>query len=120
MMKRDKEGREIVRFGRYRLLEDIGTGGMAVVSRAVVDGPRGFARDIVIKRILRPFSSDPSFVRMLATEARLSARLRHPGIVQVHDFGEGGGEDFLALELVDGCHLRELLNACIDPRQPLP
>jgi serine/threonine-protein kinase len=120
MSKRDRDDREATRFGRYRLLEDIGAGGMAVVSRAVVDGPRGFSRDIVIKRILRPFSSDPSFVRMLATEARLSARLRHPGIVQVHDFGEVDGEYFLAMELVDGCDLRELLNACIERRRPLP
>src|SRR5947199_645117 len=85
-------------FGRYRLLEEIGSGGMAVVSRAVVDGPRGFSREIVIKRILREFSSYPSFVRMLATEARLSARLRHPGIVQVHEFGEVEGEFYLAME----------------------
>jgi serine/threonine-protein kinase len=82
MDKRDRDGRDGQRFGRYRLLEDIGAGGMAVVSRAVVEGARGFERDIVIKRVLHQFASDPSFVRMLATEARLSARLRHPGIVQ--------------------------------------
>src|SRR5207302_6991285 len=39
---------------------------------------------------------------------------------QVHDFGEVDGEYFLAMELVDGCDLRELLNACIDRRRPLP
>jgi serine/threonine protein kinase len=114
------QGAGVMRFGRYRLLEDIGAGGMAVVSRAIVDGPRGFAREIVIKRILREFSSYPSFVRMLATEARLSARLRHPGIVQVHEFGEVDGEYYLAMELVDGSDLRDVIQACIQRGRRLP
>src|SRR5688572_3634905 len=74
-----------MRFGRFRLLEQLGQGGMAVVYRAVVDGPKGFARAVVIKRILRDCARNPSFVNMLASEARVSALLRHPGIVQVHE-----------------------------------
>ncbi len=108
------------KFGRYRLLEELGAGGMAVVTRAVVDGPKGFEREIVIKRILREHSYHPSFARMLATEARLSARLRHPGIVQVHEFGEVDGEYYLAMELVEGCDLSALVKACKQRQLRLP
>ncbi|HEX4462271.1 MAG TPA: serine/threonine-protein kinase, partial [Polyangia bacterium] len=110
----------MTKFGRYRLLEELGAGGMAVVTRAVVDGPKGFEREIVIKRILREHSYHPSFARMLATEARLSARLRHPGIVQVHEFGEVDGEYYLAMELVEGCDLSALVKACKARQLKLP
>jgi serine/threonine protein kinase len=71
-------------FGRYRLLECLGEGGMAVVYRAVTEGPRGFAREVVVKRIRNDLSRDQSFVHMLLAEAKLCALLKHPGIVQVH------------------------------------
>src|SRR5437773_843635 len=89
-------------FGRYQLVERLGSGGMAVVYRALVDGPGGFSRPVVVKRILPEFARDPSFRRMLMKEARLSALLHHPSIVQVHEFGEVDGEYFLAMEYVDG------------------
>jgi serine/threonine-protein kinase len=82
---------------------------MAVVYRAVVDGPKGFAREVVIKRILRQFSDDPTFVNMLAREARLCGLLRHPNIVQVHEFSSVGSEYYLAMELVDGADLHTVL-----------
>src|SRR5437016_6217207 len=89
-------------FGRYQLLEEIGSVGMAVVYRAMISGPKGFSRPVVIKRILPELSRDPQFVAMLASEARLAGLLRHPEIVQVHELGEFDGEYFLAMELVDG------------------
>jgi len=101
-----------IRFGRFRLLDELGRGGMAVVFRAVVDGPKGFARSMVLKRILRDCAQDPAFVNMLASEARLSALLRHPNIVQVHEFGEVDGELYLAMDLVEGTDLVGLLRAC--------
>jgi serine/threonine-protein kinase len=101
-----------MQFGRYRILQDLGSGGMAVVCKALVEGPQGFSREVVVKRIRSEFASDPSFVKMLATEARLSAKLRHPNIVQVYEFGEVDGEYYVAMELVDGPDLRALLAAC--------
>ncbi len=101
-----------VAFGRYRLVEPLGSGGMAVVHRAVIDGPRGFAKTLVVKRILAQYSHDPSFVSMLVSEARLSALLRHPAIVQVHDFGEVGGEYFLAMEYIEGHDLVAVRKGC--------
>ena len=79
--------------------------------RAVVDGPRGFAHELVIKRIRPEYSRDASFVSMLAAEARLCGLLRHPNIVQVHEFGEVGGDYYLAMELVEGHDLLAVARA---------
>jgi serine/threonine protein kinase len=99
-------------FGRYRLVGQLGAGGMAVVYRAVVDGPRGFRRDVVIKRMLSEYAEDPQFINMMASEARLCALLRHPNIVQVSEFGEVEGEYYIAMELVDGSDLNGVMKRC--------
>ena len=77
---------------KYRLTEKIGSGGMAEVFRAVGEGPEGFERPFVIKRIHPRLSEAPEFMRMFVDEAKISARLVHPNIVQVFDFApqEGG------------------------------
>ncbi|HWE29549.1 MAG TPA: serine/threonine-protein kinase, partial [Polyangia bacterium] len=85
---------------------------MAVVYRAVVDGPRGFRRDVVIKRMLTEYAEDPQFINMMASEARLCALLRHPNIVQVSEFGEVEGEYYIAMELVDGSDLNGVMKRC--------
>src|SRR6478735_8976720 len=94
-------------FGRYRLVERLGSGGMAHVFRAVVDGE--FQRPLVIKRILPELSDHPDFVRLLQDEARLSARLDHRAIVRVYELGQVGNEHFLAMEFIDGPDLASLL-----------
>jgi serine/threonine protein kinase/tetratricopeptide (TPR) repeat protein len=96
-------------FGRYRLLECLGEGGMAVVYRAITEGPKGFAREVVVKRIRADLSRDASFTSMLLAEARLCALLNHPGIVQVHELGEVDGEYFLAMEMVEGFDLSTII-----------
>jgi tRNA A-37 threonylcarbamoyl transferase component Bud32 len=93
---------------------------MAVVSRAVMAGPRGFTRTVVIKRILAELAGRSNFVEMLAEEARLSARLCHQNIVQIYDFGQIEGEYFLAMEYVDGIDLFALLRRCALRGQSLP
>jgi serine/threonine protein kinase len=108
-----------VRFGPYRLVERIGAGGMAEVHRALLDGPGGFQQTVVIKRILRHLGDDPAFARMLLTEARLTALLHHPNIVQVHAVGEVEGVYYLAMEHVDGIDLSSLLRAARG-RLPVP
>jgi hypothetical protein len=72
------------------------------VFRAVVPGARGFRRQIVLKRILARHANAPTFVGMFAQEARISALLHHPNIVQVFDFGQVDGSYFLAMEFLDG------------------
>jgi eukaryotic-like serine/threonine-protein kinase len=109
-----------VTFGSYRLIEKLGDGGMAMVYRAVVQGPEGFERPVVIKRVLPELSRDQKFVDMFLSEAKLCARLHHPNIVQVHALGEVGGEYFLAMEYVDGMDLATALKRAHDLARPMP
>jgi serine/threonine-protein kinase len=108
------------RFGRYRLLERLGAGGMAIVYRASAVGPDGKERELVIKRVLPELSRDKEFSAMLVAEARISARLRHPNIVQVYELGRVDDEYYLAMELVDGVDVVKLLNRCIERKRPVP
>ena len=105
-------------FGRYRLLEPLGHGGMAVVYRAVPDEPDSGSRTLVIKRILPNHSRDPHFVKMLISEARVSALLRHSAIVQMYELGSVEGEHYIAMEYVDGVNLRTVLRSCADDGAP--
>ena len=74
-------------FGRYRLLERLGTGGMAEVFKAKSYGVEGFEKVVVIKRILPELARSKEFVDMFIHEAKLAVRLSHANIVQVFDLG---------------------------------
>src|SRR5258708_1459462 len=100
-----------VRLGPYELLRRIATGGMAEVYLARRAGPHGFQKIVAVKRILPQFASDPDFVAMFVDEARVCARLGHPNIVQVFDFGEQDGELYMAMEYVDGTTGARLIRA---------
>ncbi len=73
-------------------------------------------RPVAIKVLLPQYARDPELVRMLADEARLQASLSHPNLVRVLDQGRVGRKAYIALELVDGASLRELLRAGKLPR----
>jgi len=96
-------------FGRYRLLRRLAFGGMAEIFLAVLHRDQGFEKRVVLKRILPQFSADPSFVQMFIDEAVVAARISHPNIVQVYDFGNVEGIYFIAMEYVDGVDLRRVL-----------
>jgi hypothetical protein len=89
-------------FGRYVLLQRLGRGGMAEVWRARCEPERGVERTAVVKRLLPSVADDPAFVRMFIEEWRLCARLSHPNIVRLFEFGEYDNEYFLAMEHVHG------------------
>jgi serine/threonine protein kinase len=97
------------RFGRYLLLDRIGSGGMAEVYRAVMPGAQGFRQTFVVKRILAERSRAPDFVDMFVQEARIGSLLSHPNIVQVFDFGNVGGDYFLAMEYLRGRDVQVLM-----------
>ena len=78
---------------------------MAEVYRAVSQGPAGFQRQFVIKRIRKEKAASRDFVEMFVNEARISALLEHPNIVQVYDFGQVEGDYFLAMEYLRGRNL---------------
>ena len=81
---------------------------MAEVYRAVTHGPAGFQRQFVIKRIRKEKAASKDFVDMFINEARISALLEHPNIVQVYDFGQVEGDYFLAMEYLRGRNLLAL------------
>ena len=97
------------RFGRYLLLEKLGSGGMAEVFKAVAEGAQGFRRVFVVKRILPAFAASPYFVSLFADEAKLSAMLHHPNLVQVYEFGAVSGIHYLSMEYLDGMDLASVL-----------
>ncbi|MBL9108167.1 MAG: serine/threonine protein kinase, partial [Myxococcales bacterium] len=93
---------------------------MAEVYEAVREGPHGFAKRVALKRILPQSIRDPEFMAMFIEEARLAARLEHPNIVQVFDFGEDHGELFIVMELVDGTNLNRMLRRIARDRGTIP
>jgi serine/threonine protein kinase len=98
---------------KYRLTEKIGSGGMAEVFHAIGEGPAGFERPFVIKRIHPRLSGATEFVRMFVDEAKISARLIHPNIVQVFEFALHQGGYYLVMEPVDGIDMAWLLRRCV-------
>ncbi len=106
--------------GRYQLLKHLASGGMAEVHLARATGIGGFARHVVVKRILPEHARDARFVTMFLDEARLAAQLHHQNVVQVYDIGEDDGSYFFAMEYVHGVDLREVLRAVARQRGQLP
>jgi serine/threonine protein kinase len=107
------------RFGRYLLLERIGSGGMAEVFRAVAQGMEGFQRTFVVKRIRADHTLQPDFLDMFVNEARISALLDHENIVQIYDFGEVDGCYFLTMEYLRGKDLSTVLRKLYARKQSL-
>ena len=96
-------------FGKYFLLQRIAVGGMAEVIRAKTVGAGGFQKELVIKRILPKRAADEGFVRMLVNEAKITVGLTHPNIAQIYELGQADGRWFMAMEMVDGVPLRDLV-----------
>ncbi|HSI07628.1 MAG: protein kinase [Rariglobus sp.] len=105
-------------FPRLDILELLGRGGMGAVYKA---RQRDLDRLVALK-ILRPgLDSDPGFAERFTREARALARLNHPGIVTLYEFGKtSAGRYFILMEFVDGVNLRQLLAAGrLSPREAL-
>lgn len=90
------------KFGKYTLVRRIAVGGMAEIYLARQEGMAGFAREVAIKRVHEHLNNDPEFINMFLDEARLVAKLSHPNIVSVHEFGQEGNFYYLVMEFVDG------------------
>lgn len=101
-------GRDSVLAGRYRLLERVGVGSMGDVWRA---RDVELDRDVAVKLQLPVLLEDPRFVERFRSEARILARLKHPGIVTVHDFGASTDPPapYLVMELLEGRPLCDIL-----------
>ncbi|MEQ8720841.1 MAG: protein kinase [Sandaracinaceae bacterium] len=97
------------RRGRYLLSQRLGVGDVAEVYLAQLEGEGGFRRDIVLKCLRPELGREPERVRLFLEEANLVAQLRHPNIVQALDLSRDGADYFMALELVDGPSLANLI-----------
>jgi formylglycine-generating enzyme required for sulfatase activity len=91
-------------FGRFRLVAEVGRGGMGVVWRAL---DTKLARDVALKFLPEAVVRDREAMADLAAETRRCLELTHPHIVRVHDLVEEGGRAAISMELVDGPSLAE-------------
>lgn len=96
-------------FGKYRLGQEIASGGMGVVFKATYCPEGGFQRPVALKRIHPHLAKQEEFVERFREEAELCSRLVHPNIVQVLDFGRVDETYFFAMEFVDGLTVLELV-----------
>ena len=92
--------------GRYRVVEQLGRGGMATVFRC---HDPNLDRYVAVKVLPSMSQEDPSFVGRFAQEAQTVARLNHPNILQIYDFGDDKGYSFIVTELLPGGDLQDKL-----------
>ncbi|MFC8347214.1 protein kinase [Streptomyces sp. NPDC057280] len=106
--------------GRYRVVAQLGRGGMGVVWRAVDEV---LGREVAVKELRTYTDADGpelSDLRLrMQREARAAARVRHPGVIAVHDVGEVDGRPLIVMELVDGPSLDDVLRdrGTLDPHE---
>lgn len=104
------------RFGNFRMLKLLGTGGMGGVFLA---RDETLGRQVAIKVMLKSLGDDAQFVETFRREAQAAARLNHPNIAQIYSFGQEKGQPYIAMELVSGRHFDEMIDdsegAGLDP-----
>lgn len=106
-------------FGEYRLLHKLGEGGAANVYLAVRRGPFGFRKLLVVKCLKPGLASDPEMREAFIAEAKLSARLNHANVAQVHEVFEEDGVPALVLDYLEGRSLA-VLRRELGTALPLP
>src|SRR5262245_24335489 len=103
---------------RYQLTAEIARGAMGVVLRG---HDTSFGRDIAVKVMLEGHKGKRELRRRFLEEARITARLQHPGVVPVYEVGElPDGRPFYVMRMVQGRTLAQLLEARIDPAEDRP
>jgi serine/threonine protein kinase len=107
-------------FGKYLLVDKIGTGGMAELYLAKQTGLKGFEKVLAIKRILPHLTQDTEFINMFINEAKLAALLSHQNIVQIFDLGNVDGIYYIAMEYVMGKDLRTMLRKRKERKTRIP
>jgi eukaryotic-like serine/threonine-protein kinase len=89
----------------------IAVGGMAELFLATQEGPEGFRKRVVIKRLLPQLARKSNVVEMFLNEARLASRINHPNVVDILDLGQEGEDYFIAMEYLDGRSLADIEDA---------
>ena len=107
------------RFGKYVLDKPLGSGGMATVYAARMEGLAGATKRVALKLVHPHLSMNADFVSMFILEMKVAMALQHRNIVQTFDAGLEGGRHFMAMELIDGCSARELLRRAYPKMLPV-
>jgi len=103
-------------FGRYRLLTKLAAGGMGEIFLARLDGEGGFAKLVVIKRLLPELVASEEFRAMFLHEARIAGQLSHANICDVYELGQVGEQYFIAMAYLQGVSLSRIAR---DREQPV-
>lgn len=98
--------------GRYRVIEQLGRGGMATVFRC---HDPNLDRYVAVKVLPSFHTDDPTFTARFSQEAQTVAKLNHPNILQIYDFGEDKGFTYIVSELVPGGDLQDMLEGTAMP-----
>ena len=107
-------------FGKYFLMKKLAAGGMGEVFVAKQQGPAGFQKVLVVKKILGHLTESKEFIEAFLGEARLAAQMNHRNIVQVFELGEQDNAYFIAMEYVQGKTLRDVIDAAVRKREKIP
>jgi eukaryotic-like serine/threonine-protein kinase len=105
--------------GKYRILAELGRGGMATVFLAVIRGPGGIGKLVVLKALLPELASDPQALAMFLDEARLGTQLNHSNVVQTYEVGTEGDRHVIVMEYLAGQSLSTVLQKAATAGTPL-
>src|SRR5438874_7297392 len=107
-------------YGKYFLLKKMAAGGMGEIFLAKQQGPAGFQKILVVKKILAHLTENKEFIEAFLGEARLAAQMNHRNVVQVFELGEENGAYFIAMEYVAGKSLRDVIDAAVKRKEKMP
>jgi len=105
--------------GKYRVLSELGRGGMANVYLAVTRGPNAVSKLVVLKALLPELATQPSALRSFLDEARLAAQLNHGNVVQTYEIGTQGDRQVIVMEYLEGQSLGSVIRHSAATDSPL-
>jgi eukaryotic-like serine/threonine-protein kinase len=113
-------GRAARELGKYRVLAELGRGGMANVYLAALQGRGAVSKLVVLKALLPEVESEPDSLALFLDEARLAALLNHGNVVQTYEVGAEGDRHVIVMEYLEGQSLAGVLRRADRQGQPLP
>jgi len=112
--------RPTMQVGRYRILSELGRGGMSNVFLAVASGPGGVNKLVVLKALLPDLATEGYALSMFMDEARLAAQLNHPNVVQTYEVGTEGDRHVIVMEYLEGQSMSACVRRAAAEGNPIP